>query len=296
MLYYRRKVLLALLEAFDNKLSKIDLQKLLFLFCKKQADNQAFHFLPHQYGCYSYQSNYDLGALCLNGLVAEEAKHWQKKDTVSYHNMLTDKDKTILSFIKSNYKDMTTDDLIRTTYTAYPFYAIHSKVYKEKLDTEGIAAVEAAKIHTTDKGLYTIGYEGISVEQYFERLIKADVKVLCDVRKNPLSQKYGFSKGILQNICAAMNIEYLHLSMLGIESNKRQNLHTSQDRVLLFENYAACTLPNTGAAVQTIIEKIETHQRVALTCFEAQQCDCHRGTLAKHIATLPNFNYAIHHL
>jgi hypothetical protein len=59
MLYYRRKILLALLEAFEGRLGKIDLQKLLLLFSKLQ--NKAdFHFVPYQYGCYSYQANWDL--------------------------------------------------------------------------------------------------------------------------------------------------------------------------------------------------------------------------------------------
>ena len=215
---------------------------------------------------------------------------------VPYRSMLTDNDKTILLDLKNNYKNATTDDLIRHTYTEHPFYAIHSKVYKEKLDKNGIAAVETAKIQTNKMGLYTIGYEGISVEQYFERLIKADIKLLCDVRKNPLSQKYGFSKGILQTICTAMNIVYLHLPTLGIESSKRQNLNTTEDRAALFENYANCTLPNTTDAINLVINKIQTHQRIALTCFEAHHCDCHRGTLAHYMANLAHFNYNIYHL
>jgi len=36
VVFYRRKILLALLQIFDNKLDKIRLQKLLFLFSQKQ--------------------------------------------------------------------------------------------------------------------------------------------------------------------------------------------------------------------------------------------------------------------
>jgi len=49
--------------------------------------------------------------------------------------------------------------------------------------------------------LFTIGYEGISLEEYFNRLIKNDVKVLVDVRNNPLSMKFGFSKTQLKRFC-----------------------------------------------------------------------------------------------
>jgi hypothetical protein len=35
-MFYRRKIILALIEFFDGELEKIRLQKLLFLFCQKQ--------------------------------------------------------------------------------------------------------------------------------------------------------------------------------------------------------------------------------------------------------------------
>ena len=49
-MYYRRKILLALLEAFDNKLDKISLQKLLMLLSKEQLKPD-FHFVPYKFGC-----------------------------------------------------------------------------------------------------------------------------------------------------------------------------------------------------------------------------------------------------
>jgi hypothetical protein len=35
-MYYRRKVILALLQQFEGSLSKTDFQKLLFLYCQNQ--------------------------------------------------------------------------------------------------------------------------------------------------------------------------------------------------------------------------------------------------------------------
>jgi hypothetical protein len=46
-MYYRRKILLALLEIFDNKLEKISLQKLLMLVTKQQ-EKPDFHFVPYK--------------------------------------------------------------------------------------------------------------------------------------------------------------------------------------------------------------------------------------------------------
>jgi hypothetical protein len=50
---------------------------------------------------------------------------------------------------------------------------------------------EQAKITKDTTVIYTLGYEGISLEAYINKLIKNDVKLLCDVRKNPLSRKFG---------------------------------------------------------------------------------------------------------
>ena len=41
-------------------------------------------------------------------------------------------------------------------------------------------------------------------------LIREDVKLLCDVRKNPLSMKFGFSKNQLKGILEGVGIEYIH--------------------------------------------------------------------------------------
>ena len=58
-MYYRRKILLSLLEVFDNELEKIRLQKLLLLFTQKQ-DTPAYDFVPYKFGCFSFHANADL--------------------------------------------------------------------------------------------------------------------------------------------------------------------------------------------------------------------------------------------
>ncbi|WP_200885350.1 DUF488 family protein [Jejuia pallidilutea] len=58
-----------------------------------------------------------------------------------------------------------------------------------------------------DITLFTIGYEGISLEHYLNKLIRNNIKLLCDVRKNALSMKYGFSKSQLKNACEGVCIK-----------------------------------------------------------------------------------------
>ena len=72
-MYYRRKILLAFLQAFNNRLEKIALQKLLFLFCNKQS-TPAFEFIPYKYGRFSLQSYKDIRTLIKYNLLSEENK------------------------------------------------------------------------------------------------------------------------------------------------------------------------------------------------------------------------------
>lgn len=65
-MFYRRKLLLSLLEIFGNELEKIRLQKLLFLLTKKQV-KQDYEFVPYKFGCYSFSANADLTAMVKKG-------------------------------------------------------------------------------------------------------------------------------------------------------------------------------------------------------------------------------------
>lgn len=295
MLYYRRKIILALLEAFGGQIKKIDLQKLLLLFTQ-DTEKPIYDFLPYQYGCYSYQANWDLGALVLKDLVENTYDLWKLKVDNNYLSQLKPEDKQKLFHLYSIYKDSSTEDLLHHTYTTLPYYAIKSKILKKILSEQEIEQVKAQKPKNNNTVLYTIGYEGISVEKYFNKLILADVKVLCDVRKNPLSQKFGFSKTILQSICKAMGIKYIHIPELGIVSEKRRNLKSQKDYNQLFSSYIDTTLSSSQEHIETITMLLNRSKRIALTCFETHHCQCHRGTLAQYISELPEWNHQLKHL
>ncbi|MEO1517555.1 MAG: DUF488 domain-containing protein, partial [Bacteroidota bacterium] len=131
------------------------------------------------------------------------------------------------------------------------------------------------------KALYTIGYEGISQENYLNRLIQNNIKVLCDVRKNPLSMKYGFSKNQLLKACQGLGIEYVHVPEVGIPSNKRKELKTQKDYDELFVEYnTTLTEENALRGIEKIKSLLEKNKRIAITCFEANIHQCHRKHLA----------------
>ena len=294
-MYYRRKVILALLESFNDELGKISFQKLLFLFTRHQ-ERPAFDFVPYKQGCFSFQSYADMRTMMKYNMVAEEKEKWTKTDKTNYTSTLTSKDKQVLLYIKNKFGKSSSDDLIEYTYKNYPYYAFKSTISKKFLNTEELSKVSKTVPKNKETILYTIGYEGISLEQYLNKLILNDVKLLCDVRKNSLSMKYGFSKSQLQKSCENLDIKYLHIPDLGIDSDKRQSLNTQNDYDRLFKEYAKITLVAKKTTVHEVLDILKSNKRIALTCFEAHECQCHRGTLAKAITQLPQWKYELKHL
>ncbi|HTQ63439.1 MAG TPA: DUF488 family protein [Puia sp.] len=294
-MFYRRKVILALLQLFDGQLEKIRLQKLLFLFTQRQVKAE-YDFVPYRFGCYSYSANADMTAMVKRGFLNEDEKHFSKKDKTDYLKQLKPEDKKFLLEVKTNYGKMNATVLMKHTYLNYPFYAIKSEAAEKILNAAELKKVKKANPHATSTILFTIGYEGISLEEYMVRLLKNDVKVLVDVRNNPISMKYGFSKSQLKKYCSSLGIEYIHFPEVGIQSEKRQELNSQTDYDKLFEIYRKKNLTATGKTQTEILNLLKQHKRIALTCFEANIYQCHRKHLAEAITNLPGFSYQLKHI
>jgi uncharacterized protein (DUF488 family) len=143
--------------------------------------------------------------------------------------------------------------------------------------------------------LFTIGYEGISVDEYIGKLAKAKVKLLVDVRSNPFSRKKGFSKKTLMNHCEQAGIKYLHFPGLGIPSALRKNPFES-DMEKIFEYYKKTILKNNPEDQNEICQLLETEKHIALTCFEADPDQCHRKILAASLQKACTINFIVKHL
>ncbi|MDP4240515.1 MAG: DUF488 family protein [Bacteroidota bacterium] len=294
MLYYRRKILLALLEVFEGQLTAKSLQKYLFLFTRTQSV-KSFDFIPYRYGCFSFQANQDLYTMEKYGYleIVEQSngRFIKLKQYGQYLSLLDMFDRQALLDIKTEFGDLCQTDLIHYTYRKYPYFAIKSAIAGELLSIEELAAVEKQKRKFTESQLFSIGYEGITLETYINKLIINDVHVLCDVRKNAYSQKYGFSKSQLQKACNGVDIQYIHVPELGIESDQRQDLRSQTDYDILFDRYEKTTLANNREALLRVKGLLDTDRRVALTCFEKNPLQCHRSRVAKALMQLPDKNY-----
>ncbi|MBR6539775.1 MAG: DUF488 family protein, partial [Bacteroides sp.] len=246
MLYNRRKILLALIETLDMDLSAIQIQKYLFLYTREQL-NKSYDFIPYYYGCFSFQANQDISTLAKLGYL--EMIEQDSNNTIirlirqgNYKTMLDLFEQQTLQKVVNKFRDFSQSDLIRYTYTNYPYYATKSTIAKEILTPDELARVEKQKRKFSLPILCTIGYEGITLETYINKLIINDIRVLCDVRKNAFSQKYGFSKSQLEKACKGAGIQYIHIPQLGINSDQRQDLKSQKDYDILFDIYERTTL------------------------------------------------------
>ena len=294
-MYYRRKILLALLGKSNNGLEKLRLQKLLFIFNMRKS-NPDFHFVPFRYGCYSFQANQDLCTMIKYNMTAADDKHWHKSDTHSYFEELTVSDRALLSQVLAEFENASTREIIRYTYTHYPYYAINSQMAQDILSVDELAKIDAYRSKSSEKALYTIGYEGRSIEEYLNLLIKNGIRVLCDVRRNPISMKFGFSKTQLKSECEKLNIAYFHFPGLGIASEKRQDLSSDSDYQRIFAEYRAGTLQENLHDQVEILTILNEQSRVAITCFEADHEHCHRNQLAISLQNNKLWNYKLIHI
>jgi uncharacterized protein (DUF488 family) len=289
---HRQKTLLGLLNAFHGRLSALDLQKYLFLYTQEFEKEPSFDFVPYKYGCFSFQSYADKRRLVDIGAL-DESDDWRLRKDFTINGVIDD---TNFTRFYARYSALKGDRLVQHVYRRYPYYAINSEIASRLMSDQEAAAITAKRPHDSSTVLFTIGYEGSSFEGYLNRLIRNDVRTLVDVRRNPLSRKYGFSKKTLGDTVKKLGMEYIHIPELGITSDKRQNLETQADYERLFAYYEKSELAKNNASLKQILALLAERGRVALTCFEAQVCMCHRGRVAKALSVMEGWKYRISHI
>jgi uncharacterized protein (DUF488 family) len=144
-----------------------------------------------------------------------------------------------------------------------------------------------------DPAVYTLGYEGLSIDEFFGLLTENGILHLIDVRRDPVSRRYGFHKKTLSNLCEGYGIEYTHLPELGIESKYRKGLKTEADRKALLSRYEAETISREKEAV-ALLSRLMSERPCVLVCVESDPNRCHRSILAKAVAEMSGLS--IRHL
>ena len=280
MLYRRQKLLLSLLKILGGEAKSTDFQKLLFLYTKEYEEEPSYEFIPYKYGCFSFTSYADKRKLIERGYL-EDSENWKIKNAGPEPGI---EQRQSLFLLNKKYGMKRGADLINEVYSRYPETAWRSEIVDTVVkDSDIKRRIKRAKPARKGPGLVTIGYEGKTLERYLNILLEDGVTVLCDVRRNPLSRKYGFSKGTLSSSCVSVGIQYKHLPELGIASEQRRELKTQQDYDMLFTFYERNSLPKQGEALKRIASWVDGGERVALTCYEHEPQQCHRHCVAEAV-------------
>jgi uncharacterized protein (DUF488 family) len=293
-MFTRRKILLALLEACGGNLKNTDMEKLLFVYCVESGQSY-YDFFPYKFGCFSFLSYQDKRILTKQGFLAEGDSFRLIRQKSCLSNVDPNERKNIKLFAQ-RMKGLRGKRLIRYTYLNYPYYAIRSEIKEKVLDAWQLLAVESLANSDQSTCLMSIGYEGLTIDAYIDKLIQNNVAVVIDVRRNPISMKYGFSKNRFRDYLCRAGIKYEHLPELGIESSQRKNLKTEKDYQKLFTRYSSKSLPQQQEALQRIRQLTDQHKRVALTCFEAEPKSCHRHKITEYLQSNYQWDISIRHI
>lgn len=131
--------------------------------------------------------------------------------------------------------------------------------------------------------LYTVGYEGRTVDGLLDTLVAAKVTRLVDVRELPLSRRRGLSKTALGDSLAAVGIEYAHMRPLGNPKDNRERYRAGE-----VERGAEVYRRHLHGAYDALDELAESLDdgRACLMCFERDHSVCHRDVIVESLKKL----------
>jgi len=131
--------------------------------------------------------------------------------------------------------------------------------------------------------IFTIGYEGTTVEEFLAALQKAGVERVIDVRAVPNSRRPGFSKTPLRNALAESSIDYVHLRALGTPAEGRSAARGGRHAELARIYSGQLQLPEAIAQGAQMLE-LAAEKPSALLCYERDPSGCHRTLLLAAVA------------
>ncbi len=280
----RERVALRVLEEAGGSLAKTKFVKLMFLLRMETELAQLpsfYDFVPYKYGPHSFALYRDLFRLGVHGFVAEGDSHVSLNEkllaeTQSRTEGLATNLKLAAADIVERYGQMKMSPLIRDVYDRYRWYALNSERSERKL-------FPIPSRPKASPAVYTIGYEGKSVDGFFNYLLEQGIETIIDVRANPVSRKYGFAGSRMKQISENIGFEYCHIPSLGISSGERANLSNQTSRAQLFAVYEQTTLVDCREDVRRVGKYMKIKPSV-LVCVEKDVRSCHRSRLSLAIA------------
>lgn len=141
--------------------------------------------------------------------------------------------------------------------------------------------------------LYTIGFTKTTAEGFFERLRKAGVKRVVDVRLNNVSQLAGFAKRV--------DLAYFLKAIAGIGYVHRPDLAPTQEMLDAFKKDGGSWLDYEKQFIALMVERgiercvsRDLLDEGCLLCSEDTPDECHRRLVAEYLANEWNDLQIVH--
>jgi uncharacterized protein (DUF488 family) len=136
--------------------------------------------------------------------------------------------------------------------------------------------------------LYTIGYEGASVETLVASLKEAGVMRVLDIRYSPYSRRDAFSQDALAPALASYGIAYTPIKALGHPPAGREAArvgHMAAYREVMASHLGSVE----GQDGLREAADFATREGVCLLCLERAPRSCHRSIVADALAAMNGF-------
>jgi len=133
----------------------------------------------------------------------------------------------------------------------------------------------------TNRNIYTMGYEGIKIENFIEKIKSNNIKIIIDVRDYPKSRKRGFSKSQLEKILKDRHILYFHFKELGTPIELRKYLKKYNDFKRFKKDFKKLLADKEGDIKKLIY--LARESSICLMCFERKADTCHRSLIVDEI-------------
>ena len=279
----RQKLLLAILHYAARPLGRTRLVKLAFLLKKSPAlarEPTFYDFVPYKYGPFSFALYREMDSLQRHGLVDWGETASLNGGALESASRKVDELPGALreaAFgVVKRYSDREQTALLKEVYAQHPWYATRS-------DRQDLVAGNHDARPEAPLAVYTMGYEGRSVDSFFDYLLREGIMAILDVRARPISRKYGFAKKSMSAIAEKLGVGYCHHPQVGIPSDKRKGLTDYASYQQLLESYEQDFLPGRQREISELAVAVGQRPS-ALVCMERDANWCHRSRLAKAVS------------
>lgn len=275
----RKRLLLRLAHLQGGEIDRLRLVKLAFLIAHKSETppNLRYDFVPYRYGPYSFALYRDWRALAAAGLTLDDGEGGNSfritKAGQSLADETPDEFVAIADSTHEEWSGKTTKALIDDVYERYPWFAHRS----ERDGGKHKRKMQAAKL-----AVYTVGYQGLSVDAFLNLLISRGITHLVDTRFTPQSRVYGYHATTLQRLCGYVDISYKSEPMLGVPKLVRARFLRSRNHAKFAEDYARILNDNPDRVRESA--RLVATNPTAVMCYERDVHDCHRSMLARSLA------------